>query len=373
MCLFLLLSLLCEKLFIVEQKSNYVVRYNLVFTLSRVSLLIISFILFKTIIAMFWALILLYLGISLFLFFYIRKNYNINLKTKRWNVTYFLSQIKYSYPLALANIFSNIGKKADRFILSAFFSSSDFAVYSIANYKVPIVNLLFPSISNVIVPQISKKREEGNIEEVKRLWHKMIIVLGTVTIPTIIYFFVIAKPLITFLYTDQYISAVNIYRIVLLSMFALILRGTTILMAYGNTKFIFYTQVVYMIFSVGIGYFLIKNFGLFGAAFTLVFLVLMRELAYIYKSKLILNLNLSDWMPWGKLSRIVLCSLVPVPLIFLLLYTEFPKLLLIVTTFICYSGMLILIYNKLKIVDLTLVMEKVRYFVSMKKRMWRKG
>jgi len=182
-------SLMLEHLFVVEKKSNYVISYNVLSTLLRVTFLILAFITFKTIISLIWALVLLRVLMSGFLFFYLRANYRLNPDFRFWDKPYFLSQVKYTVPLAMASVVNNIGKNADKFILSAFFSASDFAIYSIANYKVPIVNLLFPSVSNVIVPQISKYRAEGNIAEVKRLWHKMIVVLSNVTIPTAFFFF----------------------------------------------------------------------------------------------------------------------------------------------------------------------------------------
>jgi len=358
---FITVSTLTEHLFVIEKRSDYVIYYNIIFSLTRILSLMGSFLIFKSIFAMMWALVIIRGLMSIFLFVYLRRNYSISPYFKHWNKSYLVSQVRYTLPLGMASIVNQIGKKIDRFILSVFFSSGDFAIYSIANYKVPIVNLLFPSVSNVIIPQIAKNREEGNIEEVKRLWHKMIVVLGNITIPTVIYFFLIARPLITFLFTDQYVDAVNVYRIFLLSMLILILRGTTIILSYGYTKFILYIQVFYMIFSIITGYFLIKSFGLYGGAFTFLLLSSLREIALIYKSKQILNLSFSGWMPWRKLGSVTFYSLIPAPAVIAILFLSFPDWSSLILTFTIYAGVLLYIYHKVKIIDIFTLLKKLKY------------
>jgi len=361
---FTTITTLLEHLFVVEKKSNYVVYYNVLFTGFRVLFLICSFLIFRSILAMIWALVVFQFLNSVFLFIYLRENYSISLNIKNWSKTYFLQQLKYVIPLGISNTINIIGKQSQRIFLSVFFSSSDFAVYSIANFKVPIINLLFPSVSNVIVPQISKNRADGNSKEVVRLWHKMIVVLSMVTFPTVIYFVFIAEPLITFLFTNQYVSAADIYRILMLSMLTLNLRGTTIIMAYGYTNLILYSQIAYMILSVIVGYFLIRTYGLYGAAVTFVSLNFLREFAFIYMSKLILKLSFYRWMPWKKTSRLFLISAIPAPFLLIIINSELPKFVLLIISFLLYSGIVLTLYEKFKIIDFSkiviLIKERVR-------------
>lgn len=354
------LSLLLEHLFIVEQKSNYVIRYHVVFTLLRVSFLIASFVVFKTIFAMFWALVVLQILMALFLLIYLLNNYKLNINLKSWSKSYFGSQIKYVYPLAMGDIVQKIGKRADKFILTMFFTASDFAIYSVANLKIPIVNILFPSVSNVIVPQISKYRQEENYMEVKRLWHKMITGLTIITAPFIVFFAIIAKPLITFLYTDQYVDAVDIYRIILLTIFTLTLRGTTILMAFGRTQFIFITQMITMVLNIGIGYMLIMNFGLLGAAVSIVVVATIREFILIYKSKRILKLSYAEWLPWRKLGQVLLISLIPVPFVYPILGLSMSKFFILAIASMVYLIIILFIYNKIKIIDLNKISNQIK-------------
>jgi O-antigen/teichoic acid export membrane protein len=353
------ICLLFEHVLIVEQKSNFVIRYLVIFTALRVSSLVFAFLIYQSVFSMIWALVLLHLLTAVFLFFYLMRNYNLNLNVYSWNRDYIGAQIKYSYPLALGDVVHNFAKRADKFILSLYFSANDFAIYSVANLKIPIVNMLFPSVSNVIVPQITKRQKEGDYMQVKYLWHKMISSLANISVPFVIFFIIIAKPLIIFLYTDQYADAVNIYRILLLTIFTLTLRGTTILMAYGKTQFIFIVQIISMTFNLVLAYILILKYGLYGAAVSVVLVAFIREFILIYKSKVILGLTFGNWLPWSSLSRTFVASLLPLPLLYPIMKLTIPSFFILALATGLYFIVVVLIYHWFKIINLVEVRQIV--------------
>jgi O-antigen/teichoic acid export membrane protein len=356
---FTAISSMLNQIFVIERKSDYVIRYEVINIAARVILLISSFLIFKTVLAMIWSQIVFYFIRAVLLFIYLNRNYQLIYNFKVWKKNLLLEQIKFTYPLGLANIVNKIGTRIDKFILATFFSSSDFAIYSISQYRVPIVNLIFPSVSNVIIPEITRNRSEGNITEVIRLWHKMIVYLAMITIPVTIFFFVIAQELILLLYTDAYIAAVPLYRIVLLTLFILILRETAILTAFGKTKTIFYVQFIGSIVGTILGFILIKKYGTIGAAtsFTVTFFV--QGLLMLYMSKRVLGVNFYDWLPWKKLSVILLTSLIPIPFIIPVLFLNWLNIITIIISFIIYLIVITPIYHVFKIVDVIDLKNKI--------------
>jgi len=113
---------------------------------------------------------------------------NYKVPIRNWDKHYFFSQITYAFPMGMGKIIGEVGRVFDKLILSAFLSSSDFAVYSIANFRIPFINILYTSIGNVVLPQVSKCSEKNNFQEAKRLWHKMIVSYSLVTIPMVFFF-----------------------------------------------------------------------------------------------------------------------------------------------------------------------------------------
>ena len=220
-----------------------------------------------------------------------------------------------------------------------------------SQYRIPIINLIFPSVSNVIIPEIARNRVEGNVIEVIRLWHKLIVYLAMVTIPITIFFFIIAKELIVFLYTEAYIDAVPLYRIVLLTFFILILRESAILTSYAKTKTIFYVQFIGSIVGTVLGFILIKKYGTIGAATSFTVTFFFQGLLMLYMSKRILKVNFYNLLPWRKLSIILFASLIPVLCVVPFLFFNWLNIITLVVTFCVYLIIIIPIYHLFKILN----------------------
>jgi len=183
---FFLISFILEYIFILEKKSKLVFSYVILDQTIRISLILISLMIFRTVNAIIWALVIFSAIRTFVLYAYLRMNYKVPIRN--WDKHYFFSQITYAFPMGMGKIIGEVGRIFDKFILSAFLSSSDFAVYSIANFRIPFINILYTSIGNVVLPQVSKCSEKNNFQEAKRLWHKMIVGYSLVTIPMIFFF-----------------------------------------------------------------------------------------------------------------------------------------------------------------------------------------
>ena len=104
-------------MFVVEKKSNYVIRYEILNVLLRFILILVASFIYKTVIAIIWSLILFNILRVIILSAYLNNNYKIFYNLNKWDKEISISQIKYTYPLGLANIVNKVGSKIDKFIL----------------------------------------------------------------------------------------------------------------------------------------------------------------------------------------------------------------------------------------------------------------
>jgi len=356
---FFFISFILEYIFILEKKSRLVFFFIILNQVIRIALLLSFFIIFRTVEAVVWALVVFAVIRTFILFIYLKKNYKITIR--EWDIPYFFSQIKYAFPLGVGRIIGDIGRLFDKFMLSAFLPSADFAVYSIANFKIPGLNILYTSIGNVAIPQISKYSNSGNFSEAKSLWHKIIINYSLITIPLVTFFFIMAYPIITFLYTEKYSASVGVFRIFLLILLVRMLSRGTILRAFNKTKSVFKANLISMVVGIVLGYFLIKDFGLKGGAISAVITFYTNAIIQIYKSKLVLNLKFSEWLPWKKIGNILLYSIVSTPSIFLIKYLELSKPILIIAAGFLYFSILLFIYIKMHLISFGFLKEKILF------------
>jgi O-antigen/teichoic acid export membrane protein len=249
----------------------------------------------------------------------------------------------------LAGLVGDIGRKFDQFILAAFIHPSGFALYAVAKFQIPLIMLFYKSVGNVTLPKISEYSLQGKTEKVIELWHKVICYYGSITIPLVTFFVVMAKPIITLIYTDQYVGSVNIFRIMIFVLFIQMFSFGTIPKAYKATKFILLSNFVAMISGTLLGYILIKYFGLYGGAISFLISIYITGSMQLVKSKKLLKLRFGQWLPWKFLGMIVmlalLCSLTLIPI----LNFPIPKLLRIAIGALIYFSLLAGLFEKLSI------------------------
>lgn len=346
--LFYILSDPIEHIFVVEKKSRNVILLLVIQGLMKALLVIGAFVFFNNLSAVFWSLCFFYCLKFVVYQIYLIYNYWSTQLFSHWNKELLNQQVKYTYPLGLGNMVGIIGGRIDRFILSAYFTSSDFAMYSIAQFRIPIVSLIFPAVSNVIGPQIAICSKEGDLKEAIRLWHKMIVKFSLVVIPFTIYSIFSAQELITLLYTEKYIEAAFLYQLFLVTFFMQMLSRGIILSSFGYTKYIFKVKLISAIFTVIISFSLIPKFGVLGAALSYVIAFYFGGFLELIKAKRILELGWSNWFPYSDISKTLLAATISLLIVLPFKFLIINKLvfLLITSTVFFVICILLLIYLK---------------------------
>ena len=262
--LFMLLACPFEDILVIESKAE---KAALVAFLSQVfrGIFIITFVLvFKTVSSAIIGLIcysfLRFLSYSVFIHAY----FGIRFDNK--NVGFLKQQVQYATPLGLAGILKATNSNVDRLILAAFFTPEIFAIYSVGKFKIPFINMFFNSVSEVALPRLVELLKSNRVQEFLRLWKKLIIRLSVVGIGTFFFLQIVAYDLITLIFTDEYETSVPVFRIILLLILGPMMLYGNILRAMGHTKDIFRSYLIAFILSIPLTFFMVKYFGLIGAA-----------------------------------------------------------------------------------------------------------
>lgn len=350
-------SIILEYLFILEKKSRLVFSYLVLSQFVRASLIIFCLLLFRTVIAVIWGLVFFSSLRVLILYLYLKINYKISIKS--WDRKLFFAQFKYSLPLGLTKIVGDLGKKIDRIIISGLLTASDFAIYSVASFKIPLLELFYPSIRNVALPKLSELCFAGKKGEAIKLWHKMIISFSVVTFPLLVFFFIMAPLIITFLYSDEYVASVLIYRIFLFILLVEILSYGVIIKAYNKTKFIFISNLISMFVGIVLGYLLIKRFGLVGGAVSAVITYSINAWIQLFIVKATLDLKFSLLLPWKKMGVILLYSMAASPILLLIYKLAFPKIVVLILSSLFYGLIIALLFIQQRIINFRIIQKKL--------------
>lgn len=205
----------------------------------------------------------------------------------------FLQELfRYSLPLGLSSIIGMLSIQLDKFVISGFFRPEDFAVFSIGAMELPFISILSNSVNAVLLPHISADRS-SLVEVYRGAVRKNTLII----FPLSLMFFIFAKPLITLLYTDQYIASVPYFKVYLLILPLRIATFGIIFMALQKTRYIMYNSLLILSMNLILNLILVRIMGMMGAAVATVFVTWLSVVIYLYWIKHHLQLDLNKLFP----------------------------------------------------------------------------
>mgnify|MGYP006291697809 FL=1 len=366
--LFMLVSNLSNSIFTAQKK----IKYNLFFFPLDILLrtvLIVGFVLFfDRSTAWIHALLFYSLIRTIFMSIYLRKEILFSLSNL--NLGLIKKQIKYSLPFAGAILINTIAVRFDKLIINNYITTSEFAIYSLAFLSLPFVQELIQSTQSVLVPDLSKHFDIKQVEKAGNLWKETVTYIASITIPVVIFFWIIAEDLFIVLYTKEYSLAASFFRIYIFVYFLHIFLHGVIFRASNNTLKIFYIDLICFPVTIITGLFLISSYGLYGAVITA---IIGKGLPIIIKQlyeKRILQLSFQNWLQWMKLSKIVISSVIPALLIYFVFFNliESRIALLLISSIVYFLMVFIIEY----FLNVFMFEKEVKHFFLLIKRLWTK-
>ena len=339
---FTVCSSILENIFILEKKSKLVVIVTSADKFLRTSLLLVIISIYQTIELALLALIIHGFLRFLFLTIYLFKNYKLNILLIK------ISNLKTQWnwlPMGLGLFIGVLGKNADKLILVWLLTNSDFALYTIGNLSIPLIATVYISIGNVIMPELAKYSLNKDLDKSLMLWKSMIIKNSIITIPVIFFFIIQAKEIFIVLFTNSYVDSANVFRIIVLTLLIQMLGYGYVLRAFGKTKKILIAKIYRTTLSLLVGYFLIKNFGIIGAALTFLFSYFINAIIQLIATKKLLKVSLKEYLPWLDFAKLLGISIIPSIIIIYTTSLNWPTVQILFFNALIYFGVLILLLH----------------------------
>lgn len=216
-----------------------------------------------------------------------------------------------SLPLGISCVMGTLDRNLDQWIVSMMLTPEVYAVYTQGARELPLISTITGAISTVIIVDLTKSVQKKDYESAKELFRKAAEKTALFLMPAMVFFFVAAKPLIIFLYTEEFIEAVPIFQIYLLYMPIRIVYYTPFLVALGKSKFIMWEGVFALFVNAALSIICVHFFSAKGAALaTILSLYLVNVPLNIYM------ISKGTQIPWRQLlpfKHIFLCIIYAIP------------------------------------------------------------
>ena len=174
-------------------------------------------------------------------------------------------QLAYALPFGAAFAIIIPQQQFHSYLISASTSAAVFAVYSVGCFQLPIVDMLYTPVSEILQLGIAEHDRDGDKAGAVQLFREAVSRLSFVFIPTMALLFITGPTLIAFLFTDRYLAAVPIFRLALLSipMAAMPLDG--VMRARAQNKFVLRVSALKLALTVPLVFLGLHQFGPIGA------------------------------------------------------------------------------------------------------------
>ena len=174
-------------------------------------------------------------------------------------------QLAYSLPFGAAFALVIPQQQFHSYLVSATVTSAAFAIYSVGCFQLPIVDMLYTPVSEILQLGVAEHDARGDAEGSLRLFREAVARLSFVFVPTMAILAICAPTLIRFLFTDRYVESVPIFRLALVSipMAALPLEG--LMRARAQNRFMLRISVLKLALTMPLAWAGLKLFGPIGA------------------------------------------------------------------------------------------------------------
>jgi O-antigen/teichoic acid export membrane protein len=227
-----------------------------------------------------------------------------------WDKRVFKEVWDYLWPIQVGRIPGYITQYLDKVVTSLFFTTQEFAIYSMGAREIPFIGFMGTSVANVLTPYLVDDMQAKNYEQAFRRWRKACERTAIVSYPVAAFCIWYAVPVMQFLFSTSYTESSIPFRVFAALTFVRVIEYSSLAKAIGRTDLImrlsFVSAVVLFLLIFPLGWFL-KGFGIALA----LLLSIVASFGYVlFKYKKIFNVPISEFFPWQRLTIILMLSLI---------------------------------------------------------------
>lgn len=230
-----------------------------------------------------------------------KNSFNTKLMSVQWH---------YAMPFGMMSLFTFFQDYFHQYYISFYFTPAQFAIYAVGCLDLPLIDLFYSSIGNIVMVKMAEYLKEDNRKMAQEVWHEAIAKLAVIFFPLTVYMIIISRHFILALFTEKYLESVPIFMIYLISIPSAILLADPVLRVFEETRYMLLISILRIPLTLIIVTSLLSLLGIIGGAISTVVILLIVRIAMLLRVKKILATSFEDLLPWRALANIFLVSLV---------------------------------------------------------------
>ena len=217
-------------------------------------------------------------------------------------------QLRYSVPVALAQILWGLNKQIDKYIVAAFLPVAVYAEYVVGSWEIPLIPAIAYTAASVMMPHFVAFHAKGEQGALLALWRQSIQKVTLVVVPLTILFLLIAEEFIVVVFSPDYARAAIPFRIYTLILLHRVAAYSSLLKALGETRTITASALYLVGVNVMLSIPLVIWLGMAGPPLATLLANLVTWLYVLLKIRAVLGVRLRELFPFGPYTRTLLVA-----------------------------------------------------------------
>jgi len=176
-----------------------------------------------------------------------------------------LEQAKFAIPVGAAAAAFLLRLQVDQWLVVFLFGSAQYGVYSIGVVAPALAQIIRRTVSNVIIPEMSKADAEGDLAKVLSLNNRSNVAVALFILPVIAFIFAAASPLIRLIYTDAYADTIPVLRLNAIASLITVVEMSTVMLVLRQGPFLLRVNIILLLVGLLASYAGSQVWGIPGA------------------------------------------------------------------------------------------------------------
>lgn len=309
----------------------------------------------------FWSVVVI--GLIQYLLFLLVISKHVHIEKIFFDFKLFVLQMKYSIPLGFSFLVGHLGDYIDKIVISIFYSSQYYALYSVGSMSIPIIAVVITSLYSILLPKFSELQSKNNLNKILEILHAAIRKTTLIFAPLFFFLFIVSESFIVFLYTQTYLESVIIFRIYLFVMLIYLIPVSTVILGMGKSKLVLKISFIFLLMNTVLNILFIKIFGFPGPALATVVSMFIIIIYYFINIGHLLKVSLLNILPYRLILKNFLVALCPSIIIFPITLSNLHPLIILILSAIFFFPIytiLIIKFNLLRESDKKLIKKWIK-------------
>ena len=233
--------------------------------------------------------------------FFIVANKTVPFAWPHWGL--FKKQLAYSLPFA-GYSYLYVGQGYfSQYAVSSSFDAATFALFAVASFHMPVVDIVFTPLSDVMIFQIGKAQHGNDAHGMWRAWNDAVQKLASILFPAAACAWLFGPTVLPMLFTHKYDGSVPLFMLATLEIPLWILPLDALLRAAGETRFLFGFNVARLGMTAVLVLAGIHFFGLPGAIAGSITSAALARAGMLLRGRRFLGVRLTHLLDWAPLLR----------------------------------------------------------------------